>query len=113
MHQLDPLELAVLTRFFNAADTRHVYVRAFEFGVTEGEFARAVAWLEKRRLVDIDWREAHTARRFGLFRRDLLTRCRGRLGRQGLKAMGGACRAGQRSASSAGEDRKARALSRW
>lgn len=115
MHQFDSLELAVLTRLFNAAGPKGIYVKAFEFGVTCGEFGRAIEYLEKCGLIKVSWHDGRPARGFGLFRRARFSQCRGRLSRQGLEAMGGRPGGAQRSgvARPAVRDRQARALSRW
>lgn len=115
MYQFDYLELAVLARFFNAGGLESVYVKTFEFGATSGEFTRAIRYLEKRGLIEIDRDDASCARSFGFFRCTRLTQCRGALSQRGLEIMGGARRAGQRStgASTGAGRKKARALSRW
>lgn len=115
MHRFDFLEVAILTRLVNAAESKSVYVKACEFGATSGEFARAIGYLEQCGLIDVSWHDGRRARRFGFWRRTHFHQCRGRLSQQGLEALGGAVGGVQRSGlpRAVAGNRQARALSRW
>ncbi|WP_299258482.1 hypothetical protein [uncultured Kushneria sp.] len=85
MQSLDSLELAILTRLLNTGRYQRVHVKAFEFGVTDIEFARAVRYLTRRGLIDAVWQDQPSPQRWWrFFRRSCFDQCCGRITAHGM-----------------------------